>query len=429
MQASKLGLVICLLWASCVIAQVLSPADIKDPEMRALQQKHQKQLQTISTELNKHQFPYPFYFSRKLDVDEAEQKQFDQRSIRFDLYNKHRALVITGNYFAAYSDARVDADHRMRQTYLAVVLPILQLVVPSLHSSADFDLFAIEISHHVRRKVMGLNSEFAENMVVIVPRELAMRIVQAHEVVEQQNLMLDAEVYHNGEPTVLWLDGEKPFMPDRKTPAAMLASVRPTVTGDAGLRTSGPSLPTLPHSPSAPPISGSVPPELSAEPLHDSSPDALKDLQAKYQHAIDALMQDQGKDAHFVSYAPPAFISFKQGTYLQVALSTTLDANVEDSQYKLAALAFDRHVAHLVRPMLSYFKNAAGFDGIDFSTTVKVAGDSENAHTLAVEFILPLATMHCFQQYDCTGQQLLNTGIVLINGERAGLELQTAEAR
>ena len=420
---------LCMLWASCVVAQVLPPAEIKAPALRALQQKHEKELQAISTELKKHQFPYPFYFSRKLDIDEPEQKQSDQRSIRFDFYNQRRALVITGNYFAAYSDARVDADHRMRETYLAVVLPILQIVVPPLQSSPDFDFFAVEISHHVRRKVLGMNSEFAENMVVAVPRELAMRVVQAHGAVEQQNLLLDAEVYHNGEATVLWLDGERPQLPDRQTPAAMLASVRPTVTGDAGLRTSGPALPTLPHPPTASPASASVPPELTGEPLHDSSPDALKDLQAKYQHAIDSLTQEQGKDAHFLSYAPPAFISFKQGTYLQLPLTTTLDANIEDSQYKLAALAFDRHVAHLVRPVLSYFKDASGFDGINFSTTIKIAGDSENAHSLAVEFILPLAAMHCFQQYDCTGQQLLNTGIVLVNGERAGLELQTAEAR
>ena len=79
--------------------------------------------------------------------------------------------------------------------------------------------------------------------------------------------------------------------------------------------------------------------------------------------------------------------------------------------------------------MLGYFKDDVGFDGIDFSTTVRIAAENDNAHALAVEFILPLSALHCFQQYDCTGQQLLNTGIILINGERAGLELQTAEAK
>src|SRR6266536_6509203 len=145
MRANKLGLIVCLLWTSCVVAQVMPAAEIKDPAMRALQQRHLNELQAISTELNQHRFPYPFYFSRKLDVDEAEQKQVDQRSIRFDHFNNRKALEITGNYFAAYSDTIVDADHRLRQTWQAVLLPILQVVVPPLQSASDFDLFAIEV--------------------------------------------------------------------------------------------------------------------------------------------------------------------------------------------------------------------------------------------------------------------------------------------
>ncbi len=426
MRLSKFLLIAGLLVTSGAVAQVLSPIEMKDPAMRKLQQQHMKELQAISTELNQHAFPYPFYFSRKLDIDEAAQKQADQRSIRFELYNNQKALEITGNYFASYSGERVDADHRMRQTYLGVILPILQAVVLHLQSAADVELFAIEVSHHVRGKVMGMNSEYAENIVVVVPRELASRVVQTHDLLEQQTLMLNAEVYRSGEPALLWLAGDKPLMPEgpsreKQAPPPMLASVHPAVAGNGGFRASGNPLPSLPHA--------SVPPELRAEPLHDSSAGGLKDLQAKYQQDIEKLTKEQDKEAHFVPYAPPAFIEFKHGTYLQLAMTTTLDAGVADSQYRLAALAFDRHIAHLVRPVLGYFKDTDGFDGINFSTTVKIAEDTANAHTLAVEFILPLSALHCFQQYDCTGQQLLNTGIILINGERAGLELQTAEAR
>lgn len=407
------------------MAQVLSPAEVKDPAMRALQTHHMMELRSISNGLNQIHFPYAFYFSRKLDIDENQQKQVDQRSVCFDRYNNQRALVITGNYFAAYSNERLDADRRMRQTFLNVILPILQVVVPPLQSSPDFDVFAVEVSHHVRRKIMGMSSEYAENLVVVIPRELAARVVQTHDPSEQQTLMQDAEVYYSGEPAMLWLAGERPFVPEGgpEKPSAdtMLASIHPAVSG--GVRA-----PASAVWPRPAPASGTgVPPELRAEPLHDSSPDVLKQLQAKYQPAIDALTQEQSKDAHLVAYAPPVFISFKQGTYLQLALTTALDGNSADSQYKLAALAFDRHVAHLVRPVLGYFKDDSGFDGIDFSTTVKLNGDSE--HAVAVEFILPLSALHCYQQYDCTGQQMLNAGFVLINGERAGLELQTAEAK
>ena len=36
--------------------------------------------------------------------------------------------------------------------------------------------------------------------------------------------------------------------------------------------------------------------------------------------------------------------------------------------------------------------------------------------------------MKCYVQYDCTGQQLINSGYVLINGERVTLDLQKAES-
>ncbi len=426
MRVSSFGLITGLLWASCAVAQVLSPMEIKDPAMRALQQHYLKDLQTISTELTQHSFPFPFYFSRTLDIDEAGQKRVDQRSIRFERYNNQKALEITGNYYASYSDQLLDADHRLRQTYIDVILPILQAVVPRLQSEPEIDVFAVEVSHHVRRKVMGVNGEYPENVVVVVPRELALRVVNTHDLLGQQTLMLDSEVYQSGEPTLLWLVGDKPSIPDgrsmeKRTTTPVLASVHSGDVSNDNLRFPGTSLPSLTRS--------NVPPELRAAPLHDSTPGQLKALQVKYQEEIEKLTQEQDAGAHFVSYAPPAFIAFKQGAYLQLSLTTTLDAGTADSQYKLAALAFDRHVSHLVRPVLGYFTNDADFDGIDFSTTVKIAGDKDNAHALAVEFVLPLAALNSFQQYDCTGQQLLNAGIVLINGERAGLELQIAEAR
>src|ERR1039457_3840589 len=186
MRISNLAVIASLLWASCVVAQVVSPIEIKDPAMRSLQQHHLKELETVSTELNQHQFPYAFYFSRKLDIDEAEQKRVDQRSIRFELYNNRKALEITGNYFASYSDQRVDADHRLRQTYLSVILPLLQVVVPALQSTPD-----VEVSHHVRGKVMGLQSEYAENVVVVIPRALAARVAPSQDLNEQQTSKLD----------------------------------------------------------------------------------------------------------------------------------------------------------------------------------------------------------------------------------------------
>jgi len=92
----------------------------------------------------------------------------------------------------------------------------------------------------------------------------------------------------------------------------------------------------------------------------------------------------------------------------------------------LAALAFDEHIARLVRPVLNYFPPDPDFDGIDFSSMVHVADGSS---PVAVEFFFPFRMMRCFATYDCTGQQLLDSGTILINGERAALDLQVAEGK
>jgi hypothetical protein len=42
--------------------------------------------------------------------------------------------------------------------------------------------------------------------------------------------------------------------------------------------------------------------------------------------------------------------------------------------------------------------------------------------------VVPLAALVCYEKYDCTGQELINRSIVLINGERVALDLQRAES-
>jgi hypothetical protein len=122
-------------------------------------------------------------------------------------------------------------------------------------------------------------------------------------------------------------------------------------------------------------------------------------------------------------------VAFHKASYLQLSFSTDLAASDSGSQYRLAALAFDRHVSHLIRPLLALFPQDPEFDGVVFSSTVKVPGKtSDAALAQSVEFFLSLVELRRYEQYDVTGQQLINAGFVLINGERVDLELQRAEA-
>src|SRR5579863_8055287 len=71
--------------ASVLSAQVLSPPEILDPAMRALQQKHFPELKAAAVDITAHDYPHKFFLSRKLDLTEKQEKLADQRAIRFSI--------------------------------------------------------------------------------------------------------------------------------------------------------------------------------------------------------------------------------------------------------------------------------------------------------------------------------------------------------
>ena len=101
---------------------------------------------------------YPFYLSRKLDLEESKQKWADQRSIQFDHYKGKIVLKITGNYFAAYSAEKMNPNQRARETFLQMDLPILQAAVAHFKDNSSVQAYAFEISHHVLGKVQGVRT-------------------------------------------------------------------------------------------------------------------------------------------------------------------------------------------------------------------------------------------------------------------------------
>jgi len=164
----------------------------------------------------------------------------------------------------------------------------------------------------------------------------------------------------------------------------------------------------------------------------DVSPEALASLQAANKQILETMTKELDSQVRFVSYAPASFVTFHQEIFLELSLTTTLSDTSAGSRYKMPAEAFDDHIAHLIRPVLGDFKPDSKedpkFDGIGFSTTIHLAGKTQATQgSEAVEFFLPLSALRCYETYDCTGQQLINAGIVLINGQRVSLDLQIAE--
>jgi hypothetical protein len=403
MRNGKVVLAVATLIAAVpqIRSQVLSPAEIVDPALRALQQKYLQELKAAAVDITAHQYPYKFYLSRTLDVTEKQELQTDQRSIRFAQFQGHTVLQVTGNYFAAYSDQSMDRRQRFQRTYTDVMLPILRATVPVLQNEPEVTALAIEVSHHVRKQVMGIGMERPENVVLIVPREVAAQLAASKGAEDEIAVLSQCSEYVDGEPSALW--GEP--APEQPEVAAQLPAKQQ----------SAPS-----------PVAAAV---KSPLPSRDLSAEALQQAQASFQTLLDRMVRELDAQAHFISYAPPTLIAFRNASYLQLSVTTTLAPSDSGSQYRIAALAFDRHVSHLLRPTLALFNEGPQFDGIVFSSTVHLSGQSEDsALTESVEFFFPMSELRRYEQYDITGQQLINAGFVLINGERVGLELQNAES-
>lgn len=410
----RISLIVLLVVGLAVLsaAQVLSPGEIADPRPQALQEKYMEQLKAFAADARAHKFAYPFVFSRQLDVEQQQQARVDQRALSFDTYNNQIVLKITGNYFASYSTAAMDYNHRTRETFNDVVLPLLKMAAPRFRQVESFQAYAFEISHHVRNRVLGVDNEAFENVVYIFPRAAAERLARAGTPEQQQAAVLDGQIYVNGEPFMMWLTGDPPAGQARPRKAEKRTEIASLVPTTGSVR----------------PVEPTVNPRLlgiAGPPLHVVTAEQLGTLQNEHQDVLDRMTKELGPQAHFLSYSLPSFIRFRNAAYLQLAVATPLDASASNgSRYKVAALAFDEHIAHLVRPVLAYFPAKPDFDGVDFSATVKFSGA---AAAVSVEFILPMKALRCYAAYDCTGQQLIDAGIVLMNDDRIALELQAAE--
>lgn len=425
-RKSSRSLLPLILSLTCFSAgQALTPAEIKQPQLRALQEKYFQQLQTIGAEVQGHVFPYEFYFSRVLDLELSQQEHADQRSLRFDDYGGMTVVELTGNYFASYSSEMVDKNHRALRTFQDVMMPILEIAMPVLKDNLGVEGFAMEISHRVRGKAMGMSVERPENLVLVLSKDAALHLVTGQTENDRQAALLDGQFFFNGEPFVLYLS-------DRAAEEAARVQTQNPASAAAG-QNSGRARKASKSTETAAamrPLQRVVPPDPPAAPPRDTSAESLAKIQASYQKMIDLVVKELDSQAHFVSYAAPAMVAFRKEAYLEFSLNTTLPASAAGSRYQMAALAFDEHIAHLVRPVMAYFKGDLGLDGIAFSTTIHQAAD-KSASTRgneAVEFFFPTAALRCYETYGCTGQQLIDEGSVLINGERVSLDLQIAEA-
>src|SRR5229473_8433739 len=150
----KTLLAMVLLFAFCAttaLAQV-NPAEILNPDLKALEQTYFQQLIAINQSIAKTKFPFPFYLSRYVGLDPAQQAEADSRGLEFVRFQDRVILKLTGNYNAAYDTNRMSQNERAAATFRTVVLPILALTTTTLPQDIACDGIGFEISYHARSR-------------------------------------------------------------------------------------------------------------------------------------------------------------------------------------------------------------------------------------------------------------------------------------
>jgi len=178
---------------------VTEPGQIADPEAHALQETYLGSLESIAQKLKSHGFSYRFCLG-PVGRDEEVLQCPDQHTIRFGRLNGGNVVEIAGVYYASYSRKRMDANQRSQRTFQDAILPILQIVVRQFQDNPEIQGYAIEVSHYVRGKVLGVSLESPENLAIVLPSAAARKLVTLKDTHEQQTFLRQGEVFLNAEP-------------------------------------------------------------------------------------------------------------------------------------------------------------------------------------------------------------------------------------
>jgi hypothetical protein len=431
---------------SASLAQV-SPSEITDPQLKVTEQAYLKQLVTVSHAIAKTPFPFPFVLNRYANLDPKQVAGADTRGLEFVKFHDRVTLKVSGDYGAAFNADLLTENQRANRVLDDVIVPLLRLIADSFPSSANFESYGFEISWHVRRRTHDYDYEGREIVALVVSRADAARYLRADRESERQDVLGRSEIYVNGKEFRLAL-GEREPIPIAEAERASAPPPAPASDSDALPATS--SSETRLARIYEDPLAGLLKPKSEATALgadrsaspssragerSDQPPPAAAGfsqadaevLQKEYRAQLDALAQEGVSKFHFVDYASPSFVVFRNRIYVQLTLRNpeAFDKNAT-SIYKRAAQSFDLFLAPLLHPIIDKVPKNPGIAGLDI-TVINQLNSKPTPSSEALEFICPLPDLRQFGDDEITNQDLINHSIVLVNGVRIALSLQQVE--
>jgi len=414
-------------------AQV-SPNEILDPTLKALEKEYFAQLKTINQEITRTQFPFTFNLNRMVGLDPSKQVEADTRGLEFKRFKDRVILKATGNYNAAYDSKQFARNERAARTFRDVFLPILQSITRNIPPDVDCDAFGVEVAFHVREVEKSYDYEGADILVVVLDRKDAYQLVLEKDDSARQDILNRSLIYLGGEEFGLSLLDRDPVVVDTqarsRTTKIDATSTASSSTSASRLIRSNPNLLPSAAAGNGMDSSFSTAPkvDLSQSKAAVTPVDAEK-LQMQYQQQLEALSKAGRARFAFVDYDPPTFVVVSKQMVLQMTMknSTRYDPD-KTSLYKRAALTFDLFVAPKMKDVLDAVPSDLPVDYYDFSVVnplLSSSGGKERSE--AIEFLLPRILAQKFAKSEITNQELLDKGQVLVNGVRIALNLQMAE--
>jgi hypothetical protein len=425
----------------------ISPSEIPNPDLKALEESYFQQLKTLNQSIARTKFPFPFYLSRYVGLNPAQQAEADSRGLEFVRFQDRVILKVTGNYNAAYDTVRLNRNERAAATFRTVVLPILEQVTAALPQDLACGGIGFEISHHTRTRERSYDYEGKEILVVVLGRDDAWALARATTDSERQEIVNRSNIYVSGTEFGLSLMERDPLNV-QALPRSVPAKPDATSTARSSIEAGHSSLLKSKLSlPSSPPVGatgglltseGAVPPSgnpvLASPQAVDPQPTPPPPTQAdadrldeKYRAQLAAFAKQGATKFHFVDYAPPTFVVFHDQVALQLTLRNSIQFGpVKGSIYKRAAQSFDLFLAPQLKDLSDRISPDLDFQLFDFSVLNKLSPGVKGASE-AIEFICPRTALKQFVNAEITNQQLLDQSFILVNGVRIALNLQLVE--
>jgi hypothetical protein len=412
-----------------------------NPDLKALEESHFQQLKALNQSITKAKFPFPFYLSRFVGLDPAQQAEADSRGLEFVRFEDRMILKVTGNYNAAYDTARLTQNERAASTFRTVVLPILEQLTAVLPKDLACDGIGFEISHHARTRERSYEYEGKEILVVVVDRDDAWALARTSTDSARQEILNRSKVYVSGTDFGLSLTERDPLnvqalprsvpaMPDATSSArSALVAGSPLLKSNRSLSSISPLEPARAAGPASASANPVLPSPKAVDPPTNPPPtpaDAER-LNEKHQAQLAALAKVGVAKFHLVDYAPPAFMVFRDQIALQMTLRNSIQFGpVKGSIYKRSAQSFDLFLAPQLKDLSDRISPDIEFQLFDFSVLNKLSPGAKGTSE-AIEFICPRTALKQFVNAEITNQQLLDQSVVLVNGVRIALNLQLAE--